>query len=673
MKTRFLAVILALCMVLPLLPLVGVLSFAGSGVKYIDENGQEQSYTGTFANFKSEDPIGKTGQTTWIYYNENYTRYGKDVYIWGDVRVILKDGITVNIGPVDSYLHPYGFNVRYGASLTFYAQSTDKNTCGKVIASFIGGTSGCGNITINGGNFDLSIGNSRFYRSYSCMGTYATLEGENWDRGGCLTINNGFIHAVGSSYAAGLGGSVSACINTITINGGEINSTGGYGGPGIGPGAFGGNDENITININGGTIVAQGGESAAGIGTGYEYCGNCTININGGDITANGGRDIGSPAFDPDAVEHLKGGPGIGAGSDAHGKMTVNINGGTVKASSLDGAAIGSGHDSLCETTVNITGGTVTAYAGKEPGSNVVNYGAGIRRFWEGFEKRLLADWPVKLKKAANDAVAEKRLSAFTLRAQRNALDAARFLLDDLLWYITANNRHQGDVNGGKPFEVKPYVPPPLAAMPIHAVWPQREKLKAETIAKSGGKFDLVFVGDSITHNWENPGRGKEVCDELAKTYSILNLGYSGNRTEGVIWRLTYGGELDGYKAKLFMVMIGINNGADTATDVAAGIRRIVELILSRQPQAEVLLLPIFPLGVSPDSPARVKNGKVNERISKLADGKRVHWCDFNDRLLDKDGRYTAEIAPDACHPHEKGYQIWRDAVLPHFRRVCGK
>ena len=303
-----------------------------------------------------------------------------------------------------------------------------------------------------------------------------------------------------------------------------------------------------------------------------------------------------------------------------------------------------------------------------------VNYGAGVRRFWEGFEKRLLVDWPSVLKNAAGgDARAAGKMSSFTLRKQRNALDAARFLLDDLLWHITANNRMPGDVFGARPFEVRPYAPPPLAAMPIHAVWPQREKLKADAIAKSGGRFDLVFVGDSITHNWENPGRGKEVCDELARTYSILNLGYSGNRTENVIWRLTCGGELDGYEAKLFMVMIGINNGVDTAADVAAGIRRIVELILSRQPQAEVLLLPIFPLGAEPDSPARVKNGKVNERIRKLADGQRVHWCDFNDRLLDSAGRYTAEIAPDGCHPREKGYRIWRDSVLPHFRRVCGK
>lgn len=305
-------------------------------------------------------------------------------------------------------------------------------------------------------------------------------------------------------------------------------------------------------------------------------------------------------------------------------------------------------------------------------------YGAGVRAFWEKSEARLMKSWKNELKRDAatwetDPKKAAEAVTRFVKRAQHTALDEAKFMFDDLMWYITANNRMPGDVNGGKPFTQEPYSPPPAAAMPVRSVWPSREKAKAEEIAKSKGAIDLVFIGDSITHNWENPHRGKEVCDELSKTYSILNLGYSGNRTENVVWRLSKGGELDGYRAKLFMVMIGVNNVDDTAEDIALGIRRIVDLIRSRQPQAKVLLLAVFPVDRSASSRNRIRNGKVNEIIRTYADGKNVLWCDFNNRFLEADGTYPASLAPDGWHPHERGYEIWRDSVIGYFREACGK
>ena len=305
-------------------------------------------------------------------------------------------------------------------------------------------------------------------------------------------------------------------------------------------------------------------------------------------------------------------------------------------------------------------------------------YGAGVRAFWEKREERLLKSWKTALRRAAGSWAEDSGkaigdITRFTMRVQRAALDEARFMFDDLMWYVTANNRIPGDVNGAFPPDDPPYAPPPAAAMPVRSWWPSREKAKAEEIAKSKGTFDLVFVGDSITHNWENPHRGKEVCDELAKTYSILNLGYSGNRTENVIWRFAKGGELEGYRAKLFMVMIGVNNVDDTAEEIALGIRRIIDLIRSRQPQAKVLLLAVFPIDRSPSSRNRIRNGKVNDIIRTYADGEHVLWCDFNDRFLEADGTYPKALAPDGWHPHERGYEIWRDSVIGHFRKVCGK
>lgn len=208
--------------------------------------------------------------------------------------------------------------------------------------------------------------------------------------------------------------------------------------------------------------------------------------------------------------------------------------------------------------------------------------------------------------------------------------------------------------------------------------WEKRHAEKLALIAASGGEIDLVFVGDSITHNWEGargPGSdyGGRPLAELKKRYSVLNLGFGGDTTRNVLWRFE-NGELDGYKAKCFMLMIGTNNGGCSAEDTAAGIKAILDLIARRQPQAVTILLPIFPSGATADHPWRTGKEKVNALIRKFADGKKVVWHDFNSRFLNPDGTFPkGMMMKDNLHPLAPGYDIWADEVAPLFRRICGK
>ena len=187
-----------------------------------------------------------------------------------------------------------------------------------------------------------------------------------------------------------------------------------------------------------------------------------------------------------------------------------------------------------------------------------------------------------------------------------------------------------------------------------------------------GGTFDVVFLGDSITHGWE--GAGREVYKKLNDDYKILNLGHSGDRTEHLIWRFQ-NGELEGYKTKLFMLMIGTNNGNDKAEDVALGIKRIIEICRQKHPEAKMLLLPIFPRAENAKNGHRIKNEKTNEIIKSYADGKDVIWCDFNDKFLEPgpDKVLPRSLMPDLLHPNNDGYLIWEAAVRPYFKQVCGK
>ena len=207
------------------------------------------------------------------------------------------------------------------------------------------------------------------------------------------------------------------------------------------------------------------------------------------------------------------------------------------------------------------------------------------------------------------------------------------------------------------------------------AWWLDRMLEKRNQIADAKGEFDIVFFGDSITHNWDRENRGGPVLEELRKTYSILNIGYSGDRTEHLVWR-GLNGELDGYTAKCIMLMIGTNNTwhrKDRPEDIAAGIRRVLDVIAEKQPQAKTLLLPIFPFGDVPEHANRVNNEKANALIKGYADGQKVIWVDFNAKFLDEKGD-NVKWMPDHCHPNAAGYrEIWMPAVLPYFKEIVGK
>jgi len=301
-------------------------------------------------------------------------------------------------------------------------------------------------------------------------------------------------------------------------------------------------------------------------------------------------------------------------------------------------------------------------------------YGTGVRAFWRQRERELLRTYPDVLAAAAakGDVAA---LTDFVKREQSRALADARRIFDELMWYVMENNRIEGDGSGATSQPKAAFRPAGAAADdPADSVynwWPARAAQKRREIADANGSFDLVFVGDSITHYFgDDKGRGVPVWNELRRDYKMLDIGYSGERTQNMIWRLEHG-ELDGYAAKAFVVMAGTNNaGSNEPEDTARGIARLVATIRERQPQAKVFLLAIFPRGEKPDDPMRLKNGRVNELIKCLADGEHVLWRDLTDRFLSADGTLSKDICYDFLHPTEKGYRLWAEALAEDFRQL---
>ncbi len=200
--------------------------------------------------------------------------------------------------------------------------------------------------------------------------------------------------------------------------------------------------------------------------------------------------------------------------------------------------------------------------------------------------------------------------------------------------------------------------------------WQKRHEAKLAEVAKGG--YDLVFLGDSITQGWE--GSGKSVWAKYYAHRKVLNLGYSGDRTEHALWRLD-NGEIAGLSPKLVVIMLGTNNTGhrqDPPEQTAEGMKMILERIRKSMPGAKVLLLAVFPREASADGKLRKINDGINAIYKTFADGDRVTFLDINAKMLEADGTLTREIMPDLLHPKEKGYAIWAAAIEPFVAKVLG-
>ena len=214
---------------------------------------------------------------------------------------------------------------------------------------------------------------------------------------------------------------------------------------------------------------------------------------------------------------------------------------------------------------------------------------------------------------------------------------------------------------------------------PRDANWVKRHEsfIRDKDAALAKGPVRLVFVGDSITDAWRG-GEQNQVYKERWGRYNPVNLGISGDKTQEVLWRLE-NGELDGLadSAKLVVMMIGTNNlghrPAATPEDTAKGIECLVDKVRQKLPQSKLLLLAVFPRGMSPTDPYREQIKTVNDTISKLGDGRNVRYLDIGEKFLAEDGTLTKEVMPDALHPSPKGYQIWADAIDPVIQEMIGK
>lgn len=231
------------------------------------------------------------------------------------------------------------------------------------------------------------------------------------------------------------------------------------------------------------------------------------------------------------------------------------------------------------------------------------------------------------------------------------------------------------------------FVPPgpaqtkPPAVTPVERTDANSRTAHEQLLEKAKkGRIDVYFTGDSITRRWGATDYPEFLANWTKNFHgwNAADFGWGGDTVQNVLWRLTHG-ELDGVKPKVIVIMAGTNNigarppaggGEARVAEVAGGLQAIVAACREKAPDATVVLMGLTPRNDSPAAPAIIN--RVNERLARLADGKKVRYLNINDKLADGDGKFLPGMSPDRLHLTAKGYQVWADALKPVLTELLG-
>jgi lysophospholipase L1-like esterase len=197
--------------------------------------------------------------------------------------------------------------------------------------------------------------------------------------------------------------------------------------------------------------------------------------------------------------------------------------------------------------------------------------------------------------------------------------------------------------------------------------WQLRHQQKLAELQEISEPIDILFLGDSITHAWEV--EGEKYWQQHFAHRRAFNLGFAGDRTEHLLWRIQNGG-LDSLSPKWIVLLIGTNNAGhrlDAPEDIATGVQTILDEIQLKFPTSKILLMAIFPRSRNTNKPMRQRVNASNALIKTFADGKQIHWLDINHQFLTENGVLLESVMPDLLHPNTTQYHKWGHAILSYI------
>ena len=212
--------------------------------------------------------------------------------------------------------------------------------------------------------------------------------------------------------------------------------------------------------------------------------------------------------------------------------------------------------------------------------------------------------------------------------------------------------------------------------------WAQRHQAVLEAV-HSHPDARMLLIGDSITNNYDKSNPPDESFQPTWKEFyeprKALNLGFSGDTTANVLWRLDHG-EVEGLHPKVALLLIGTNNTGhgQTAEETESGIDAVVADLEQRLPETRILLLGLLPSAISDDKTARDR--AVNQYLAAAyGEHPRVTYLDIGS-IYEKTGGLNTELYYDPrlpqhlkpLHPDTRGQRMMAEAIEPTMARLMG-
>jgi lysophospholipase L1-like esterase len=215
--------------------------------------------------------------------------------------------------------------------------------------------------------------------------------------------------------------------------------------------------------------------------------------------------------------------------------------------------------------------------------------------------------------------------------------------------------------------------------------WKARHE--AKLLEASSRPVHLLLLGDSMTANYEFKG------PDLLRDYSgvwhryyddryALNLGFSGDGTGHLLWRIIHG-EVDRITPKVAVVLIGANDIGwlhRTAADTVASIEAVVVELHLRLPATKVLLVGLLPS----DRGAWVwrATAEINSALAAHYGNGQVPYVTYRDvsPAFLKNGVLDTSLFSDprqvppepALHPSPEGLERMAAALEPTLSELLG-
>jgi len=179
------------------------------------------------------------------------------------------------------------------------------------------------------------------------------------------------------------------------------------------------------------------------------------------------------------------------------------------------------------------------------------------------------------------------------------------------------------------------------------------------------GETRVVFLGDSITDNWDNEGYGGFFTGK-----SYINRGISGQTTPQMLIR--FRPDVIAFKPQVVVILAGTNDiagntGQTTLEAIKNNLMSIAELATANKIKvvfASVLPVSDYNKRSNGDQIIRTQQRppekilELNKWMKEYAAQNGYTYLDYFSALADEKGFLKADLANDGLHPNAKGYAI---------------